>query len=141
MEAYYWLIAMAVLLAIEIATVSLLTIWFAGGSLVAFAASLVGANFAVQLALFFLVSIVMLIFTRPWAMKYFNNNRKKTNYESIIGTEGRVIQDVDNFESKGRIVVNGQEWTARAVDGKAIPMDSKVVIEAIEGVKAMVRRL
>ena len=50
-----WLVILAVLLGIEIATLGLTTIWFAGGALIAFLLSLVGAPLWSQIAIFFVV--------------------------------------------------------------------------------------
>ncbi len=136
---FSWLIALVVFLIIEIVTLGLTTIWFAGGALVAFVASLVGAPVVVQVILFFAVSLVLLIFTRPVVQKRLNNSREKTNVNSMVGKEGRVVVAIDNFSESGRIVVNGMEWTARAVqDEVKIPVDTKVIIQEIQGVKALV---
>jgi membrane protein implicated in regulation of membrane protease activity len=141
MEAFYWLIAVAVFLIIEITTLGLTTIWFAGGSLLAFFASLLGAGFAIQFILFFVVSLVLLYFTRPLAVKYFNNHRSKTNYESLIGLEAKVTSRIDNFNQTGTAIVNGQEWTARSEqDNIIIEPDTRVKIVAIKGVKLIVAK-
>ena len=54
--AVYWLIALVVLLVIEAATLGLATIWFAGGAVAGFVASMLGANVVIQAAAFFAVS-------------------------------------------------------------------------------------
>lgn len=61
-----WLILLAVLLVIEIITLGLTTIWFAGGALVAFLVSIVGGPLWLQILLFIAVSVVLLIFTSRW---------------------------------------------------------------------------
>ncbi len=48
MRVIYWLAIFIVLLIIEIATMGLTTIWFAGGALIAFCAGLVGFGLGVQ---------------------------------------------------------------------------------------------
>lgn len=139
MEPVYWLILLAVLLIIEIATMGLTTIWFAGGSLVAFIASMLEANDIIQFILFFLVSFALLFFTRPIAVKYLNANRAKTNYEALIGKEARVVTAIDNFNQSGSVVVNGLEWMARSKeDGRVILPDTKVIIIKVSGVKLIV---
>ena len=47
-----WLILLIVLLVIEVLSLGLSTIWFAGGALVAFLAALLGANIFIQVILF-----------------------------------------------------------------------------------------
>lgn len=141
MESFYWLIAVAVLLIIEITTLGLTTIWFAGGALVAFLASILGAGYLVQFILFVVVSVILLCFTRPIAVKYFNNHRARTNYESIIGQTAKVTSKIDNFNQMGSAIVGGQEWTARAEkDDDIIEPDTQVKIVAIKGVKLIVTR-
>lgn len=136
---FCWLIGLIVFLIIEIITLGLTTIWFAGGALVAFIASLLGMPVIVQIILFFVVSFVLLFFTRPFIQKHLNNSREKTNVNSMIGKEGKVIEAVDNFNGKGRIFVNGMEWSARAEqEDTKIPVDSRVIIKEIQGVKAIV---
>ena len=139
MQALYWLIALAVLLVIEIVTLGLTTIWFAGGALIAFIAALLGADLWLQFVLFSVVSLLMLIFTRPVAMKKLNKNRVKTNYEGLIGKVVRVTKTVDNQNQSGEAVVNGQEWTVRSLDDDIIiNPGTKVKIVTIEGVRLIV---
>ena len=141
MESFYWLIAVAVFLIIEITTLGLTTIWFAGGALIAFLASILGANYLIQFILFVVVSVILLCFTRPIAVRYFNNHRARTNYESIIGQTAKVTSRIDNFNQTGAAIVGGQDWTARAEqDDDIIEPGTQVKIVAIKGVKLIVTR-
>ncbi len=124
---------------IEIITLGLTTIWFAGGALVAFVASLLGANLAVQVALFVVVSVGLLALTRPLAVKFLNKGRESTNAESLIGKKAVVKQEIDNLNARGQVSVNGQEWTARSLEDKVIKEGKTVEIAEISGVKLMVR--
>lgn len=140
MESIYWLILLAVLLVIEIVTLGLTTIWFAGGALMATIVSTLGLSIGVQWFVFFGVSILMLIFTRPWALRYVNDHRSKTNYEGVIGKVVRITERVDNFNQTGTAVVNGQEWTARSEgDGVILNPEDKAVVVNITGVKLIVK--
>lgn len=139
MNSSYWLIALAVFLVIEIITLGLTTIWFAGGALIAFLLSLVADNLILELAVFLVVSFVLLIFTRPIAQRFFNLQRIKTNYESLIGKAGKVIEKIDNFNNSGQVIVNGQEWTARALNSQEIIEPGKrIIIREVSGVKLIV---
>lgn len=134
-----WLIALVVLILIELATMGLTTIWFAGGALLAVIAAALGAPLVVQVVLFLVVSSVMLYFTRPLAVKYFNRDRVKTNVESLIGKPAIIISEIDNIKGIGQVTVGGQEWTARtSEDGMHIPVGSVVTVVAINGVKLIV---
>ena len=85
MQEMVWLALFILLLIIEIATMGLTTIWFAGGALAAFIAGLLGCGLAVQIILFLVVSILLFVFTRPVAVKYFNKDRQKTNADRLVG--------------------------------------------------------
>ena len=141
MEPIIWLGVLAVLLVIEGLTTALTTIWFAGGALVAAIASGAGAGILVQWILFLVISLVLLIFTRPIAMRYLNTNRTRTNAESLIGKEAVVTQTIENLKNQGQVIVGGIERTARTDDNeKMIEKDTVVEIERIEGVKLIVKK-
>ncbi len=136
-----WLGLFIILIIIEIFTVGLTTIWFAGGSLAALLANVLGADIPIQIAVFLIVSCVLLIFTRPWAMKYLNKKRVKTNYESEIGKVIKLTQRVDNMNETGKSVVNGQEWTVRSKDdGEILEAGTLAKVVAISGVKLIVEK-
>lgn len=134
-----WLIIFVACIVIEIATMGLFTIWFAGGALIAAIAAAIGGPVWLQVTLFLATSAVLLFLTRPIAVKYFNKDRIKTNVESLVGQQAIVISEINNLQGIGQVTVNGQEWSARNVNAEAeIPVGSVVVIRAISGVKLMV---
>lgn len=141
METIFWLIMFAVLLVIEILTMGLTTVWFAGGALVAFVLAYVGFGLPVQIVVFLLVSIALLVLTRPIAMKFFNQERQKTNAESLIGQKAVVLETIDTLHGVGRAEVNGMEWSAKTDEADMIIEAGEVVIiEGIQGVKLIVKK-
>lgn len=141
MYAIFWLGAFGVLLLIEILTLGLTTIWFAVGALAAFLLTLVHASLAIQMIVFFIVSLVMLIFTRPIMTKYLNKKTTKTNAESLVGRRARVLIPVNNLKSEGQVMVNGMEWTARSTkDEVTFQKDEMVHIVGISGVKLIIEK-
>lgn len=139
MISTYWLIALAVLLVLEILTLGLTTIWFAGGALAAFLVSLVSDSLILQIVVFLVVSFVLLFFTRPVASRYLNSKRTKTNYESLIGRDVKVLERIDNFNNTGLVLLNGLEWMARSVDDETIiEPGEKVIVREVSGVKVIV---
>lgn len=134
-----WLIVFVVCIIAEIISMGLTTIWFAGGALVAAVVAAIGAPLWLQIALFAVVSLVLLYFTRPIAVKYFNKDRVKTNAESLVGKQAIVISEIDNLQGIGQVTVGGQEWTARTTEeGITLPVGSVVIVRSISGVKLMV---
>ena len=133
---YVWLIALVACIVIEIATMGLTTIWFAGGALAALVLSLADVSFYVQIGAFFVISIVLLVCTRPLAVKFFNGKREKTNVDSMIGKQAIVVADIDNLREEGQVMLNGMEWSARAYEeGNIIPAGAVVEVKEIRGVK------
>ena len=134
-----WLAVFVLLIVIELATMGLTTIWFAGGAVAGFIASMLGANVVIQAVVFFVVSIVLLIFTRPFAVRYINSNKTKTNIDGLNGQEALVLEEINNIRETGCARLEGKEWTARSVDDTVIPADTVVIVERIEGVKLIVK--
>lgn len=134
-----WLIIFIVCIAVELATMGLTTIWFAGGSLIAAVVAALAAPVWLQIVVFLAVSFVLLYFTRPVAVKYFNKDRVKTNVESMIGKQAIVISEINNLQGIGQVTVGGIEWSARTVkEDVTLPVGSVVVVRAISGVKLIV---
>ena len=127
MDAILWLAAVVVLLVIEIATLGLTTIWFAGGALIAGIAAVAGAGRVVQFVLFLIVSLILLIFTRPIAMRYLNTNRTRTNAESLIGKEAVVTQTIENLNGRVDAIIDGGA-TAVGIESTIISLVGKPVI-------------
>lgn len=138
---YVWLGLLILFLVIEIATVGLTTIWMAGGALGALILDLAGLNLWWQIGAFLVVSFTMLVFTRPFVVKYINSHHEKTNYEGIIGKVVRITEKDDNLQQTGTAVVNGLEWTTRAERDDVIldPGDLAKVVN-ISGVKLIVKK-
>ena len=141
MQAYYWLILFVVLLAIEAFTLGLTTIWFAGGALVAFVAALLGVGIIAQQILWLVVSILLLVLTRPIAKKYIYKRQEHTNADRLIGQEAMVCEQINNLKATGKVMLNGIEWTARTADPTSIIEKGSIIrVLRIEGVKVIVEK-
>jgi membrane protein implicated in regulation of membrane protease activity len=138
MHSSFWLIILVIGLIIEAITLGLATIWFAFGALVAWILAMFNFHPAVQITVFFVVSLILLYYTRPVAVKYLKLGHTKTNYESIVQKTGIVTERIDNFASTGLVKVEGQIWTARSSNNEIIEKDSIVLIEEVKGVKLFV---
>ena len=138
MTPIYWLIVFVVLIAIEIATLALTTIWFAGGAFIGFLLCLLGFSTGIQLVGFVLISFLLLFLTRPFA-KHCITHTEKTNVDSLLGKTAVVIQKIDNLAQTGQVRINDIEWMARTSDDSVtIPVDTVVIIKAVHGVKLIV---
>ena len=141
MEAIYWLLLCVLLIGVELATMGLTTIWFAVGAFAAFIAANLGGNLFIQLLILIAVSVILLIFTRPLAVKYLNSRTVKTNVESLVGRSAVVTEDIDNLQNKGLASINGQIWTARSLDDHiGYVLGEQVDIVEIRGNRVIVRK-
>ena len=139
-EVIIWLVLLIVFIGVEAVTLGLTSIWFAGGALIALIVAALHGPVWLQIIAFLIVAFVMLFFTRPIAVKYFNKERVKTNVDSVVGRQAVVTEEINNLLGKGSVSVSGQEWTARSTEeGIVIPEDAIVEIESVSGVKLMVR--
>lgn len=135
---YLWLGVALVLGAMEVASLSLTTIWFVVSALCAMIISFFTDSFLIQFAIFVVVGVILLATTRPILKKFINQNDTKTNADRIIGMEGIVTEEI-NKNKTGEVKVDGKKWTACA-DAK-IEIGSTVEILEINGVKVKVRKV
>ena len=135
----FWLAVLVILVVIELFTMGLTTIWFAGGALVAALISIPGLPVSLQIFAFLAVSAVLLYFTRPVAVKYFNRDRVRTNIESMVGRQAIVISEINNLEGVGQVNTGGMEWSARSsYNNVVLPVGAVVTILGVDGVKLIV---
>jgi membrane protein implicated in regulation of membrane protease activity len=134
-------VALAIILAIiEILTLGLTTIWFAIAAVVMAFLSFLKIPLAVQVLIFLAISAVLLIFTRPVALKKFKIGRVKTNVESLAGQHVLITKTISEFE-KGEAKLNGLIWAARSENNMEIPEGTKCEVLRVEGVQLIVRPL
>ncbi len=137
--AIIWLGLMAFFLLVEaVCAIHLVSIWFAAGALVAMAAALLGGALWLQMALFLVVSCVLLASLWPLTRKFLKPKLTATNVDSVIGSTGPVTIAIDNVESVGQVKLGGMVWTARSTSGETIPEGTVVKVDRIEGVKVFV---
>ena len=136
--AILWLVLMVVFLAVEAATVSMVSLWFAVSALAALLAALLGGPGWLQCTLFLVISAVLLALLRPLVKRYISPGITATNVDSVVGTTGLVTVAIDNVSAAGQVKLGAMEWTARSTSGQPIPVGTLVKVDRIEGVKAFV---
>ena len=136
------LIWMAIALAFAIAegyTLGLTFIWFSGGALLAMLVSFLNIGLPFEIAAFIIGSGLMLLYTRPAAVKLFKIGGTKTNADSLIGKSGVVIKALDPY-SMGQVNVKGQIWSAKPLNDETIEEKTIIEVVSIDGVKLIVIR-
>ena len=133
-----WLALTLVFLAVEAATVTMVSLWFAAGSLAALLVALVGGPLWLQILVCLAVSAALLALLRPLVRKFLTPRLTRTNVDSVIGSKGYVTIAIDNEAAVGQVKLGSMVWTARSTSGSAIPEETLVKVDRIEGVKVFV---
>lgn len=139
MQGIVWVIGIVVFLLLEAATYQFICIWFAGGALGALISWALGAGMNVQISVFFIVSAILLVLTRPFVRKITESRKIKTNVEVIPGKICLVTEEINNFSETGKAKLDGMEWTARSKNGEVIKEGSKAEVVEVSGVKLIVK--
>ena len=136
--AIIWLVLIVVFLMIEASTVTLVSLWFAAGSLAALLLSLLKVSAGLQMVMFVIVSAICLTALRPLVRKHIKPKLTKTNVDAVIGSTGLVTVAIDNVAAVGQVKLGAMYWTARSESGEPICEGTLVTVDRIEGVKAFV---
>lgn len=139
--ATLWLVVLVLSLVAEGATAAITTIWFATGALVAMLTALLGGEVWLQTVLFVVVSVGLLLALRPLLKKYVNPKKTPTNTDAMIGTQGLVLEEIDNLAGTGRVKLGGMEWSARSTTGEKISTGKQIAVDKIQGNKVFVTTL
>ena len=136
----FWLILAIVMAVLEGVTVQLVSIWFCIGGAAACITSLFTDNIIIQAAVFVVVSGIALAVTRPLVRKMKRRGSEPTNADRYIGKTAVVVTAIDNEKAQGMVKVDNEKWTARSQSGEPIAEGTSVTVEAIEGVKLIVKK-
>ena len=140
LSAIIWLALIFGFVALEAATVKLLCIWFAAGSLAAMIVSLLGGATWLQVLVFFTVSIVLFAMLWPLAKKHFKPKLVATNTDALVGRICTVTEDIHPLDG-GRVKVGDVTWSAHAEGEEVIPAGKQVKILEIRGAKVFVEEI
>ena len=134
-----WAALLVIFIIAELFTTQLISIWFAAGSLAALICSLLELSMPVQIAVFIIVTAVMLAVTFPMIRKRLNASHTATNNDLDIGMNAIVIEEIDHEKGTGRVTLNGIDWIAVPEDKDAvIQKGSIVVVKQVCGAKLIV---
>ena len=137
--AFVWIVIAVVLGIIEAATVSLVSVWFAMGALVAIIPAFLDAPIWGQILVFLVVSAISFTFTRRFFKDVIKVKKQPTNADGLIGQDGIVTAEINNLEGSGKVYISGLTWSAKSFDGETIPEGAVVTAEKIEGVTLIVK--
>lgn len=135
----FWLIAAGVFFIVEIITTGFLIFWLGIAALLSMLVSFVTVNLIIQVAVFVIVSILLIVFTRPILNKFIHKNQTSqatTNIYSIIGKKGIVTEDINNIDYTGKVKVAGELWSA--ISNNDLKKGTHIYVTEVDGVKLKV---
>ena len=137
---WIWIVVIVVACIVEWATqVQLISIWAALGGVVALILELAGLGKEIQVVVFFAVTIIAIVLTRPLARKMTGFIKTPTNADMNIEKIGKVTKIVDEELGIMRVKVENIDWSATTENKSVLPVGTEIVVQAIEGVKLIVK--
>ena len=133
-----WAIIGGIFIIAEIFTTGFLVFWFGLSALLVMILSFFIQDIIIQTTIFLIVSVILILATRPLMNKFLKTESVNTNAFSIIGKHGLVVKEIDSINGKGQIKINSEIWSAEDINGNTIPKGSEIVVVKISGVKAIV---
>ena len=130
---WFWLAVMIVSIIIEAATFSLTTVWAAISAFLMVFLCQTPLPFLWQVLVFFLITIVLLLFTRPFAVKRLRIGTVTTNVNTLEGQEVLITKKITQFEKGEAKASNGVIWTATSDGEGEIPKGTVCVVSRVEG--------
>lgn len=136
---FVWLGVFVAMIIIELATVQLVSMWFACGALVTmFLTFIPSFPLWAQILVFIGVSAITLALVRPIAKKHLKERKVPSNIDALIGQKGKLIKGIDP-DQDGEIRLGALLWTAKALKpDESIKEDSWVEVRKVEGNKVFV---
>lgn len=140
MQLIFWAVLFVLFAIAEFATVQLVSIWFAFGSIIAMLCTyFFNIPFVAQLGIFILSSGILLAVTFPLVRKRLNPKRVATNNDLDIGKSATVIEEINSDNGTGRVTINGVDWSAVPENKNAvIAKGTIVIVKEVQGSKLLV---
>ncbi len=137
---WIWLAAAAIFLIIEIATPTLVYACFVVGAAASAAtAYLYPDAYVWQIAIFAIISMILIPLTRPLARKISIESPQKVNADAMVDRTGLVVKAIDPDLDKGQVRVDGQVWQAQAAS--KIEEGAKIKVTSITGARLTVEKV
>lgn len=136
-----WLLLCGFFFLIEIFTISFMMFWPGVSAFVAFILATLGVPVPIQVTVFCILSILLIIFTKPLTEKLFKTKDTVTNAKTVVKKRGVVLKSIDNLNCKGQVKVAGEIWSAISENDEIIPVDANIEVIAIDGVKLRVKKV
>lgn len=132
-----WVFVLIATVLLEFESPELISIWFSVGAIVALLMAAFNVHFLWQIGAFVVVSMILILLTRPLSKRFMSREIIKTNVSSLIGQQGTILKEV-SLNQRGEVQVQTRIWTAFTTENITILEGDLVRIVDIEGNKLLV---
>jgi membrane protein implicated in regulation of membrane protease activity len=136
---WIWMAVAAFFIIAEIFTMGFFLLWFGVGAAVAGVLDLLGAGIGWQLAAFVLISGVLFVVSRRFAERFSKKQPPGIGADRMVGSEGVVLEEIDNAKNTGRVRVKKDEWRADSETGEIIPEETRISVTRMDGTHLVVK--
>lgn len=130
---WIWLGIFILCCIIEAFTLSLTTVWGAISAIPLIFIAKTPLPFRWQLLIFAVLTVVLIVFTRPFAIKKLKTGKEKTNVNTMAGEEVLVTKAITKFEKGEAKGKNGVIWNASSENNEEIPAGTIAKIISVKG--------
>lgn len=130
---------------LEIFTAGFFFLFLAGGALVTAVVALFTDSWLIQGLVFAVSSLLLIVYARPLVRRTLNipdKPRYESNVDALVGQEILVLERVDRYHGRVRLVGTGEIWTAYMSEGasedEALEEGSIGVVMRVDGAKLAV---
>lgn len=135
-----WSVIFLVSLIVEISTAALTSIWFCAGSLVSLILAIFNVHVAIQITAFVIISVALILLTRPFIKKFASKDIVRTNADRIIEAIGVCTKTIPVGDI-GEVKVRQEIWRAVTLDSTDILEGEKIVVKSLTGNKLLVSKI
>ena len=135
----FWLILTIIFSIIEFMGPALVSVWFAFASAITIFVSLAFDNLKVEITFFTVISVLAILFIRPFAKKILS--KKKDNFDAEIIDTSIVIKkvvDTNKEEKVYDVSYKGSIWTA--LSNEIFEVGDIPVISSFKGNKIIIKK-
>lgn len=126
-------------LILELVTADIDSIWFTASSIVCLILSICNVSWWIQVIVFVVLSIILIIATRPITKKMMEREIISTNADKVIGQTGVITQAFEG-DNIGEVKIEGQLWRCINRDQLSFSDGEKVKIEGFSGNKVIIKK-
>ena len=135
----FWLILTIIFTVIEFIIPALVTVWFAFAAVITIFVSLAFDNLKVEITFFAAISVLTIVFLRPFAKRILSKNKDNFDAEAIdTSIVIKKIIDVSKEEKIYDVSYKGSIWTA--LSNEIFEIGDIPIISGFKGNKIIIKK-